>query len=281
MELNGPILPASFTKLILTAGVLALCTCDVFANERLFTYSYEPETMPEGAWEIEQWFTLRAGRNSHVGQEDYRKWEFRTEAEYGVTDSYTLSLYVNESHTSFRDSSTGHSTRELNWDGISIENRYMLLNPATKPVGLTLYLEPTYNGENFELEEKVILGQRHGDWKWALNLSHATEWQDHFTEIEGEVEISAGLTRKLGKHWALGLEVRDHNDLPEYRIWENSALYVGPVVNYRRESWWATLTVMPQVWGGSFHNENPDGNHHLELEDHERWNARLIVGFSF
>ena len=266
------------------AALLTMCaalTPGLSANERLFTYSYEPETMPEGAWETEQWFTLRSGRNSTVGQKNYNRWEFRTEAEYGVTDNYTVSLYVNESHTSFRDPATGKTTRDLAWDGISVENRYMLLNPATHAVGLTLYLEPRYDGENAELEQKIILGQRHGDWKWALNLTHATEWENHFREKEGEVEISAGLTRLIGKHWALGLEARDHNELPEYKTWENTALYLGPVVNYHQANWWATLTVMPQIWGETFHNENPDGNPHLELEGHERWNVRLLVGFSF
>ncbi len=262
-------------------AVLALLGASASANDRLFTYSYEPETLPQGAFEIEQWFTLRAGRNSTVGQKDYQRWQFRTEAEYGVTDNYTVGLYVNESHTSYQDPVSGHKTRDLYWDGISIENRYMLLNPATQKVGLTLYIEPTYDGENAELEQKIILGQRHGDWKWALNLTHATEWADHFRETEGEVEISAGLTRLIGKHWAVGLEARDHNELPEYKIWENTALYCGPVVNYHRANWWATLTVMPQIWGHTFHNENPDGNTRLELEGHERWNARLIVGFSF
>src|SRR6185503_11034297 len=110
---------------IVAAGAMALCTASSFANERLFTYSYEPETMPKGAWEIEQWFTLRAGRNSTVGQKAYNRGEFRTEAEYGVTDNYTVSLYVNESYTTFKEPGTGRRTRDLCWDGISIENRYM------------------------------------------------------------------------------------------------------------------------------------------------------------
>jgi hypothetical protein len=61
----------------------AVGTPAAFATERFFTYSYEPETMPKGAWEVEQWFTLRAGRNSTVGQQDYTKWQFSTEFEYG------------------------------------------------------------------------------------------------------------------------------------------------------------------------------------------------------
>jgi len=272
------------TNRLTQAALIAACAALVpaaAATERFFTYSYEPETMPQAAFEIEQWVTLRALRNSHVGQDKYYRWEFRTEFEYGVTDNYTVSLYVNESYETFRDPGARKNTRNLCWDGLSIENRYMVLNPATHKVGLALYLEPRYDGENFELEQKIILGQRHGDWKWALNLTHATEWEHHFDEKEGEVEISAGLTRFLGKHWAVGIEARDHNELPEYCFWENTALYVGPVVNYRRENWWATLTVMPQIWGDTFHNQNPDNNRWLELEGHERWNARLIVGFSF
>jgi len=251
------------------------------ATERFFTYSYEPETMPQGAWEVEQWVTLRAGRNSTVRQDKFNQWNFNTELEYGVTDNYTVSLYVNSQFDNFRDPVANKSTHHYQWTGLSLENRYMVLNPATHAVGLALYLEPTYDGENAELEQKIILGQRHGDWKWALNLTHATEWEKHFEETEGEVEVSAGLTRFIGKHWAVGLEARDHNELPEYDIWENSALYVGPVVSYRRENWWATLTVMPQVWGDTFHGQNPDGNRSLELEGHERWNARLIVGVTF
>ncbi len=263
-------------------GTLALSlAASAIANERLFTYSYEPETMPKGAWEFEQWVTARVGRNSTVGQEGYNRWQFREELEYGVTDRYTVGLYLNHQMDNFRDPATHKSTHHYRWTGVSLENRYMVLNPANKPVGLTLYLEPTYDGESAELEQKIILGQRHGDWKWAVNLIHATEWEEHFEETEGEVEITAGLARLIGKHWAVGVEARNHNELPEYDLWENTALYVGPVVSYRRENWWATLTVMPQIWGETFHNENPDGNRGLELEGHERWNVRLLVGFGF
>src|SRR5207253_2638891 len=97
---------------------------------------------------------------------------------------------------------------------------------------------------------------------------------------EGEVEASFGLIRQVGKRWSLGLELREHNELPDYSHWENTALYVGPVASYRRENWWAALTVMPQVFGANFQG-NPAGNNQLELEAHERWNVRLIAGITF
>src|SRR6266481_4940868 len=138
----------------LAALYCALSLLPASATERYFTYTYEPETMPKGALEYEQWVTLAAGRDAAVGQENYRRWVFREELEYGVTDNYTVSFYLN---------------------------------------------------------------------------------------------VSLGITRHFGPRWSVGLEARDNNELPDYQIWENTALYVGPVATYAEERWWATLSVMPQV----------------------------------
>ncbi|HLP76005.1 MAG TPA: DUF6662 family protein [Candidatus Paceibacterota bacterium] len=267
-------------KLLL--GLLAGIACiNANANERFFTYTYEPETLPQGATEFEQWITLRSGRNKTVGQENYSRWDLREELEYGVTDNYTVSLYLNQSSATYRDPATGDNVSSgFEFKGVSLENRYMLLNPAEHAVGLALYLEPTFNGDEAELEQKIILGQRLGDWKWALNLTHATEWEDNFHSTEGEVEVSFGITRHLNNRWSVGLEARDHNELPEYVQWENTAFYAGPVVTFTEEKWWATLTVMPQVLGANF-TGNVDGDHQFELEGHERLNVRLIIGFGF
>src|SRR5439155_15817430 len=158
------------------------------ADERRFTYSYEPELAPQGTLEFEQWVTLRTQRTKGdaVQQGNYNLWELREELEYAVTDNYSLSLYLNTAAESFRDYSQSPpaDTSSFDFKGISIENRYMLLNPAEHAVGLTLYLEPRYSGEEAEIEEKIILGQRHGDWKWAFNLTHATEWADNLHSTE-------------------------------------------------------------------------------------------------
>src|SRR6266436_7232642 len=170
------------------------------ATERYFTYTYEPETMPKGLLEYEQWVTLRAGRSKAAGQDNFNRWELRHELEYGVTDNYTLSLYLNESVESFRNPQTREHHTDLHFDCVSLENRLMVLNPADHVVGLALYLEPRFAGDEAELEQRIILGQRYGDWKWALNLTHATEWKDNFHETEGEFETTFGLTRDFGSH---------------------------------------------------------------------------------
>lgn len=272
-------------KLILTA-VLAggLTLTQTRADERRFTYVYEPEVLPKGAMEFEQWVTLRTQRTKggDVQQGNFNRWQIREELEYGVTDRYSVSLYLNGEATSFKDHSaappTSRSTTEFT--GVSLENRYMVLNPANNPVGFTLYFEPRFSGGEAELEQKLIIGQRHGDWKWALNLSHAIEWKNDLHDKEGELEASFGISRDLNKNWSLGLEFLNTNELPDYRRWENTACFLGPVVNYRQERWWATLTVLPQIYGRSFLG-NPDNNRSLDLAGHERLNVRLIVGLSF
>jgi hypothetical protein len=266
-------------KQTLILGTMLLAG-SALADNRIFTYTYEPETEPAGDWELEQHFTSRLIRNSAVGQDDYQKWQFRTEIEYGVTDRYSLGLYVNDDYERFRDPLTGMTTSGNRFAGFSLENRYNVLDPRENPVGLTLYLEPTYDGKNAELEQKIILGQTHGDWKWAVNLTHATEAENHFRETEGELELSAGLGYKLNEFWTIGLEMRDHNELPEYNEWENTAVYLGPTISYHRQKWWAALSVMPQIYGWN-HSGNPDRDASFELEGHERLNVRLLVGFSF
>ena len=57
-------------------------------------------------------------------------------------------------------------------------------------------------------------------------------------------------------------------------------LYLGPVLSFRQERWWAALTVMPQIYGWN-NSRSQDGNSHLELNDHEKLNIRLLIGFNF
>ncbi|HYG36898.1 MAG TPA: DUF6662 family protein [Clostridia bacterium] len=262
---------------LLLSSVLTLTSR---ADERRFTYVYEPETLPAGAMEYENWVTLRTQRTKAVGKENFSRWDLRQEIEYGVTDRYTVALYLNEKAESYRNPTTGDDESEFEWKGVSLENRYNVLNPAEHPVGVTLYLEGRYSGEEAELEQKIILGQRHGNWKWALNLEHATEWEDNLHETEGEIGVSVGLARDLNKNWSLGLELRNQTLLPEYKEFESSAVFLGPVLSYHQEKWWAALTVMPQIYG--WNNDGAaDGDSNLELVDHEKLNVRFLFGINF
>lgn len=261
------------------ALLLAAAAVTAHADERRFTYTYEPETMPQGAWALEQWVTWRSGRTAAVGRDDYQRFQFREELEYGVSDRYTVALYLNTEQLSYKDGN-GERFSEFNWSSVSLENIYMVLNPAENPVGLSLYVEGAIGDGEAELEQKIILGQRHGDWKWALNLVHATEWEDDFHEHGGELEFDFGLARDLNPRWSVGFEIRGQSHIPSYDEFQDFALFIGPAISYHRDRWFATLTIMPQVYGVNY-DGNVDGNTGLDLAHHERWNTRLIFGFNF
>jgi hypothetical protein len=103
--------------------------------------------------EFEQWATLRAGKEDGV----YSRWDLRSEFEYGLTDNLTSALYLNlKSLHIDRDS---EQEDEFEFEGISSEWKYKLLDPTADPVGLVAYGEVTTNFEELELEQKIILGK--------------------------------------------------------------------------------------------------------------------------
>ena len=66
---------------------------------------------------------------------------------------------------------------------------------------------------------------------------------------------------------------------PDYKEFENAAVFIGPTVSYRQEKWWAALSVLPQIYGWN-RDGSADGNSHLELVDHEKVNVRLLIGIN-
>lgn len=71
---------------VIPAGLVP--TASTRADERSFICVYEPETLPQGAFELENCVTFRSQRAAAVGQDDYVRWDLRQELEYGVTDRY-------------------------------------------------------------------------------------------------------------------------------------------------------------------------------------------------
>ena len=244
------------------------------ADERLFTYTYEAEVLPKGGVEFEQWLTHRRGREDGV----FSAWDFREELEFGLTEKLTSALYLNFRNTQTEDVPGLSNQDKFEFKGVSSEWKYQLLNPNTKPVGVLAYAEATYDGVEFELEEKLVLQKNFGEkWVLALNATVEQEWEFEAgaTERELGLELTGGLSYKLTPHWALGLEGRNVRTFPDFDSEKSSAWFVGPALHYGSSKWWATLTVLPQVAG------RPDTRSGLNLDEHERIEVRLIAGINF
>src|SRR5438309_1199434 len=84
---------------ILLALVGGLSPIKAWADETPFGYIYTAESMPKGHWEYEQWNTVRTGKAAG----SYTAFDLRNELEYGFTDRFQASLYINSSYLYTKD----------------------------------------------------------------------------------------------------------------------------------------------------------------------------------
>jgi hypothetical protein len=240
------------------------------ATERRFTYTYGSDVLNPGSVEIEPWTTFRLGRDIY-----YNRLDHRLEFEFGVIDRLQTAWYLNFSTLS-KDEASGR-VREFKWQGISWEWKYKVLDPVANPIGFALYFEPAFGPGEAAVEGKLILDKRLGNFYGAFNAVFEHEWnfeKKGTTEREMAVEFDLGLAYFLTPNFSAGIEVRNHNEIPAGKGWEHSALFVGPVVSYATRTWWATLTVLPQLPA----LKKNDSGSTLILDEHERLNARLLFG---
>lgn len=261
------------------------------AGDRLFTYTYEPTTMPQGAVEFEQWVTARVGKSSG----DYARFDLRWEVEFGLLDDLQTALYLNTSSVRSKgvpEGNTFSDEEEVEFKGISNEWIMKFLDPVADPVGIAAYLEWGAGPEEIELEEKLLIGKVVGKWNFALNLALEQEWEferkgltnapappgpdggDRKVERELVFELDAGVSYLVG-NFAVGLEFRNHNEYEDMTKFEHSAFFLGPVVHFRQDRWWATMTILPQI--GAI----KPTDHGLVLDEHERVEVRLLLGLDF
>jgi len=248
----------------------------LLGNERRFTYVYETLTLPPGAREIEIWNTYRSNRDYF-----YRRMDQRIEYEFGVTDNLMSALYLNASWIS-RDSNGGLDEGDAVTSqsiSISSEWKYKLMDRTADFIGMALYGEGTLGLNEAELEAKLLFDKQVNNFLFAFNGVIEQEWETEFEEGETEVEkelafeFDFGAAVLLSNSLALGLEVRNHNEVVEGE-WDFSALFAGPVISYSTEYWWATLTFMPQI---KALKGADSGN--LVLRDHEKFETRLLFSF--
>ena len=159
------------------------------ADERPYAFTYEATVPAAGEKEIELYETYYApDQASDTG----RKAVHQLELGYGVTDRFDLALY-----TVFQ--STTAAPFEL--QGFKLRGRYKVLDAATAPVDLVLYLEgakEVVGDQASALEEKVIFGRDFGKFGVSVNLIAEQEF------VGGETVTIWG--------WALGanVAVTDH-----------------------------------------------------------------------
>lgn len=265
-------------RLVFVLPVLAGCFSLSAANERHFTYTHESAVLPPGAREVELWTTYRTGRDEY-----YTEMDNRAEFEIGLTNRLMTAFYLNWKDVASQDNSTNPPSikKEHEFQGISSEWKYKMTDPVANKIGSALYGEVSVGTDEFGFEGKLILDKRIGNHLFAYNIVVEPEWHRKAdggtTTPEVEFENDLAYTHFFTSRFAAGVEVRGHSEFTSENKPEHVALFAGPVVSYAAETWWVAFTAMGQL--PAIKRSVNDKDSSLVLDEHERFNARLLLSF--
>jgi hypothetical protein len=249
-----------------------------FAQDRVFTYTYQSLVLNKGQKEIEVWTTLRGGREDY-----FRGTDHRLEFEIGLGKKLQTAFYLNYGYSKEIETTNEIQTvNSSNTYSFSNEWKYKLSDPVANALGSALYFEYGIGPDETELEGKVILDKQVGRTLHAFNLVGEYEFEKEFeseggglvaeTEREVYFELDYAFSLQLKDGFALGLEARNQNQFSTSNELESSVLSIGPCFSYYTDGFWLNLTMMPQL-------ANLKGGG-LELTEHEKLQIRLAFSFA-
>jgi hypothetical protein len=254
---------SSLRRALLLAAAVALIPASSLADRRYFVQSYTPFLAPAGTLELELWTNARNGQ----GDSTNTSWQNRAEFEYAITNRLTGAFYLNFTQ------SAGESSA-MRFDGPSVELIYLLGERGSIPLDPAVYLEVRENGDELEIEPKLLLAHRHGRVIGVANL--IGEFETHHTgdeagEMEKSLRVTTGLSREFGSALSIGFEALYLRELEE-SAGNPSAIFGGPSINLQSAKLQLALGWHPQLWG------DPATAGNLDLNDFARSELRLILG---
>ena len=266
----------SVSLLTLTASATAL-GCD-----NPFGYSYSADTVKVGHYEFEQYISSSFGRDLGAGYDGgYRGYTLKSEFEFGISANEQIEVEINQLYL--------HSAgrKGLRFDGVNLEYRRMLANPEKADWGRAFNLELGYSQADsgsgdlrtrYAFEGKYIFQHNFGEnspWMYIANISGEVTYTPSNGEAAFELQLSQGLAYQLNKQWAVGLECVAVAEWVEFNNFEESAVLAGPMMNYRKDNFSASLTVMAQLTGA------PANRGRLNVAEFSPMEVRLKVAWEF
>lgn len=290
-------------KVLTTLAVLACSAQTANAGESPFGWIYLTEIHPAGTKEFEQQIFIQRGQT----QGDYTNTLLRTELEFGVTPKYQTSFYLNTHFIdAFRngiDGTTGGPDTDIpegfdptsrykmhRVESVSWENIYQVMNPLVDPIGLALYIEPSWGPRNKELEFRLLLQKNFLDDRLILaaNIETAFERKNRGNEVEKSTEfnLQTGVSYRFMNNWSAGVELRNHHEYSRhgYNDHQHSAWFFGPNIHYATKGWWITAAWRTQLpWAKGFTDEQRSviSEHRIYGDEHVRNEFALKLGIPF
>lgn len=231
------------------------------AGARRFTYVYEATTAAPGSLESENWITWGTSPRE---ERRFNGVDFRHELEFGVTEHFQIGIYLAD--WAYRED-PAENEHGFEYESSAVELIYNLSNPTTDLLGVALYQEYRGGPEEFEWESKVILQKNLGRFVIGYNATLEAAWDgEDLDEKTGEFSETLGVSYEITPSWLIGAELLHEIDIPDWSEAEDSVVYGGPNVSYRRGNWWATVTPLVQL---------------TNIPSEVDFQTRVIFGFSF
>jgi hypothetical protein len=237
------------------------------AEEQPFAQMYTPYLDERGESELELSSQASHGQNGGAGPQWYNRLEF----EHAFSDRLSGALYLNAFQS-------GSLRAPLIFDGPSVEAIYRLSAPGPRAVDAAGYLEVRENGDETELEPRLLLAHHGRRGVLAVNAIGEFEFlreAETGGEAERSVRLAFGATRTLGKGWSAGLEGWVEQSFAEAGAEGGAgprALFFGPTLAFSAGGVRGTAGWQPQVAGA------PKSRNGLDLDDFPRSQLRLMLG---
>jgi hypothetical protein len=260
--------PAVASLLTIAAGR------DARAADHHFGFVYESALLPKGQAELDPWLTERAARADY-----YSRLEAQLGFRYGLAKNFQAGLFWNLSATAEDILVPGATQKtrlsDSEFESVSAELEYRLSDRDTDTLGSALLLRGTIGPLVASTEGRLILDKPFGPWLFAANvLVDATEELDQLPLFSGAFAGIASAGYFVTPNVVMGLEVRSESAFS--KTVERSVLYFGPSVSVTSSRCWATFAVEPQIAA----LKGATVGHSLDLDQNERVQVRLLLGFS-
>lgn len=289
---------------ILAAILLSTSIVPAHAGEGIFGWVHTLDLQPKGRLEVEQRVDVTHKQSS--GRYDWTR--YRSELEYGLTNDVQVAGYLNAySIAADRNyvnpqacddappctagfgvpAATSGGTRAFKGrgvDGVSVEAIWRITNPVTSPVGIGLYVEPTYGKLENEFETRLILQSNFLDDRLvvAANLLSEIEHEKYADGVirNSMADLLVGVAYRFAPNWSAGLEGRLHTDFDGsfYQSHSQTARFIGPALHYAAAGFWVTAAWRHQLGGRCYHGGTADCSNGYVSDNHGRDQFQVKVG---
>jgi len=268
-------------------SAFALLSVGAKADDRPFAFAYTTDIEAQGEKEIEQEITWSSGH----AREAFQEIESRSEFEYGFTDNFQGSFYLNYDWSRSHPHSPLGPAETSSLPGVSGEFIYRLLNVYFDPIGLALYVEPSIGNGTRSFEVKALFQKNflNDRLRFALNINAEDNWDKNGLgqyDESSALEFYSGVAYNLTPEWSIAAELDNERGFDglilggSSRFAEN-ATFAGPTITYVGHPFRVTLGAQAQLPWASDPTHTPGALDNGYLSSAERFRVRLRIATDF